>query len=205
MSEALRPAETTDEWAGSRTGFGGAEIDAALAGVTLVEAPRERDEAAAIAVALRQAAEETGGSAALVTGDRELARRVSAELLRFGVRADDSGGTPLANTPPAALLRLMLEAVFRPGDPVAVVALLKHPLLTLGLERARVRHAAETIELVALRGGTGRPDIATLGDLFDERLVADGSASHSGPIASPSGGSPPRGACCDGWRLRWSR
>ena len=174
VSEALRPAETTDEWAGSRTGFGGAEIDAALAGVTLVEAPRERDEAAAIAVALRQAVEETGGSAALVTGDRELARRVSAELLRFGVRADDSGGTPLANTPPAALLRLMLEAVFRPGDPVAVVALLKHPLLTLGLERARVRHAAETIELVALRGGTGRPDIATLGDLFDERLVADG-------------------------------
>ena len=120
VSEALRPAETTDEWAGSRAGFGGAEIDAALAGVTLVEAPRERDEAAAIAVALRQAVEETGGKAALVTGDRELARRVSAELLRFGVRADDSGGTPLANTPPAALLRLMLEAVFRPGDPVAV-------------------------------------------------------------------------------------
>ena len=80
----------------------------------------------------------------------------------------------MANTPPAALLRLMLEAVFRPGDPVAVVALLKHPLLTLGLERARVRHAAETIELVALRGGTGRPDIATLGELFEQRLVADG-------------------------------
>ena len=67
----------------------------------------------------------------------------------------------------------MLEAVFRPGDPVAVVALLKHPLLMLGLERWRVRHAAETIELVALRGGTGRPDIATLGELFDARLVAD--------------------------------
>ena len=173
VSEALRPAETTDEWAGSRSGFGGADIDAALAGVTLVEAPRERDEAAAIAVALRQAVEETGGKAALVTGDRELARRVSAELLRFGVHADDSGGTPLANTPPATLLRLMLEAVFRPGDPAAVVALLKHPLLALGLERTRVRHAAETIELVALRGGTGRPDITTLGELFDARLVGD--------------------------------
>jgi ATP-dependent helicase/nuclease subunit B len=173
VSEALRPAETTDEWAGRRTSFGAAGIDAALAGVTLVEAPRERDEAAAIAIALRQAVEETGGQAALVTGDRLLARRVSAELLRFNVRADDSGGTPLANTPPASLLRLMLEAVFRPGDPVAVVALLKHPLLTLGLERWQVRHAAETIELVALRGGTGRPDITTLGELFDARLVSD--------------------------------
>jgi ATP-dependent helicase/nuclease subunit B len=174
VSEALRPAETTDEWASRRTGFGAANIGAALASVTLIEAPRERDEAAAIAIALRQAVEETGGQAALVAGDRQLARRVSAELLRFNVRADDSGGTPLANTPPAALLCLMLEAVFRPGDPVAVVALLKHPLLTLGLERSRVRHAAETIELVALRGGTGRPDIATLGELFEQRLVADG-------------------------------
>nr|MDQ2705387.1 double-strand break repair protein AddB [Pseudomonadota bacterium] len=174
VSEALRPAETTDEWVGRRAGFNAAGIDEALADATLVEAPRERDEAAAIAIALRRAVEETGGKAALVTADRELARRVSAELERFGVRADDSGGAPLANTPPAALLRLMLEAVFRPGDPVAVVALLKHPLLALGLERPRVRHAAETIELVALRGGAGRPDIVTLGELFEERLVADG-------------------------------
>ena len=74
--------------------------------------------------------------AALVTGDRDLARRVSAELLRFGIRADDSGGTPLAGTPPAALLALMLRAVFQPGDPVPVLALLKHPLLSLGLAAA---------------------------------------------------------------------
>ncbi|MEQ1940973.1 double-strand break repair protein AddB [Mesorhizobium sp. VNQ89] len=171
VSEALRPAETTDAWATSRLDFKTEDVDAALADVMLLEAPRERDEAVAIAIALRQAVEETGGNAALVTGDRELARRVSAELLRFGVRADDSGGTPLANTPPATLLRLLVEAVFRPGDPVPVVALLKHPLLALGLERARMRHAAETIELVALRGGTGRPDIATLDDLFEERLL----------------------------------
>lgn len=171
VSEALRPAETTDAWATNRAGFGAGEVDAALAGVTLVEAPRERDEAAAIAVALKQAVEQTGGKAALVTGDRELARRVSAELLRFGVHADDSGGTPLATTPPAALLGLLLTATFRPGDPVPVLALLKHPLLGLGFERSRVGRAAETIELVALRGGTGRPDVAALDVLFEERLA----------------------------------
>src|SRR5690606_34175529 len=128
-------------------------------------------EALAVAIALKQAVD-AGGTAALVTGDRELARRVSAELLRFGVQADDSGGRPLANTPAAALLRLMLEAVFRPGDPVPVVSLLKHPLLSLGMPRATVRHAAETVELVALRGGTGRPDIASLDGLFEEWLAA---------------------------------
>ncbi|TKB23310.1 MAG: double-strand break repair protein AddB, partial [Mesorhizobium sp.] len=60
---------------------------------------------------------------------------------------------------------------FRPGDPVALLSLLKHPLLGLGLERASVRHAAEIVELVALRGGTGRPDVASLPQLFDARLA----------------------------------
>lgn len=172
VAEALRPAETTDGWVVTRPAFAQSGVAAALADVTLVEAPRERDEAVTIALALKLAVDEAGGKAALVTGDRELARRVSAELLRFGVQADDSGGTPLAATPPATLLRLLLEATFRPGDPVPVVALLKHPLLTLGMERALVRHASETIELVAFRGGTGRPDIADLDRLFEERLAS---------------------------------
>src|SRR4029077_9535394 len=50
------------------------------------------------------------------------------------------------------------------------LSLLKHPLIGLGLERASVRHAAEIVELVALRGGTGRPDIVSLPALFEDRL-----------------------------------
>ncbi|PAQ01846.1 double-strand break repair protein AddB [Mesorhizobium mediterraneum] len=176
VGEALRPAETTELWAQTRAGFAAADITDAFADVTLLEAAGERDEAVAIAVALKRAVEQPGQRAALVTGDRALARRVSVELLRFGVVADDSGGTPLINTPAASLLRLALQAAFRPGDPVALLSLLKHPLLGLGLERTSVRHAAEIIELVALRGGTGRPDIASLPELFDIRLTGLGDA-----------------------------
>src|SRR5690606_32960515 len=57
----------------------------------------------------------------------------------------------------------------------AVLALLKHPLLHAGMERARARAAAETVDLVALRGGTGRPDIAAVSALFEERLAARGA------------------------------
>ncbi|MHA6641283.1 double-strand break repair protein AddB [Mesorhizobium sp. A623] len=178
IGEALRPAETTEFWAETRGRFAADDITAAFAEVTLLEAANERDEAAAIAIALRRAVEQKGQRAALVTGDRALARRVSAELLRFGVIADDSGGTPLSQTPPASLLRLALEATFHPGDPAALLALLKHPLLALGLSRPVVRRAGEVIELVALRGGTGRPDIATLPDLFEVRLTAVSSASR---------------------------
>ncbi|WP_292624398.1 double-strand break repair protein AddB, partial [Mesorhizobium sp.] len=152
------------------------DITDAFADVTLLEAAGERDEAVAIAVALKRAVEQPGQRAALVTGDRALARRVSVELSRFGVVADDSGGTPLINTPAASLLRLALQAAFRPGDPVGLLSLLKHPLLGLGLERTSVRHAAEIIELVALRGGTGRPDIASLPELFEARLTSLGDA-----------------------------
>ncbi|TPK13174.1 double-strand break repair protein AddB [Mesorhizobium sp. B2-5-7] len=178
VGEALRPAETTELWAETRNGFSVSDIAGAFADVTLLEAASERDEAVAIAVALKQAVEEPGQRAALVTGDRALARRVSVELKRFGVVADDSGGTPLSNTPAASLLRLALEAVFRPGDPVGLLSLLKHPLLGLGLERVNVRHAAELVELVALRGGTGRPDIASLPDLFEARLTGLGDGSR---------------------------
>ncbi|MEO5755354.1 MAG: double-strand break repair protein AddB [Mesorhizobium sp.] len=178
IGEALRPAETTELWAETRAGFAAQDIVEAFAGVTLLEAASERDEAVAIAVALKRAVEQPGERAALVTGDRALARRVSAELLRFGVVADDSGGVPLTNTPAASLLRLALQAVFRPGDPVGLLSLLKHPLLGLGLDRDNVRHAAELVELVALRGGTGRPDIASLPELFEARLTGLGGDSR---------------------------
>ncbi|TKT82771.1 double-strand break repair protein AddB [Aquamicrobium sp. LC103] len=178
VGQALRPAETIDAWAGEREAADDAEIASGLAGVTLMEAANEREEALAIAVALRLAISREHETAALVTGDRELARRVATELRRFGIEADDSGGTPLSNTPPATLLRLLLEAVLRPGDPVGILTLIKHPLLRLGLPRGIVREASETIDLVALRGGTGRPDIATLRADFDRRLSAMDAASR---------------------------
>jgi ATP-dependent helicase/nuclease subunit B len=166
LAEALRPAETTHAWAA----LPARPAPDVLDGVTLVEAANEREEALSIAVALRLALEE--GTAALVTGDRALARRVAAELRRFGIEADDSGGTPLAMTAPATLVRLMLESVFRPGDAAPVLALLKHPLLRAGMARADARDAAEALDLAALRGGAGRPDIATLSVMFGQRLAA---------------------------------
>jgi ATP-dependent helicase/nuclease subunit B len=171
VSEALRPAEATESWSDSRAAVASAVAGGALDGVTLVEAANERDEALAVALALRKSAAEPGRRAALVTADRGLARRVATELLRFGIVADDSAGTPLADTAPATMLRLLVQCVMRPGDPVAILAFLKQPLLRVGLERARVRRAAEAIELVALRGGVGRPDICDLAEVLASRLL----------------------------------
>ncbi|HEY5819947.1 MAG TPA: double-strand break repair protein AddB [Mesorhizobium sp.] len=180
-SEALRPSETTDAWVVGREALRETDVTSALAEVTIIDAPTERDEALAIAIALRRAVTDPAGRAALVTGDRNLARRVSAELLRFGIQADDSGGTPLSTAPSAALLRLLVVAACAPGDPVALLSLLKHPLVRLGLPRGVMRGAAETIELIALRGGTGRPDISELLRSFEARcatLSSDGRKAN---------------------------
>jgi ATP-dependent helicase/nuclease subunit B len=179
VSEALRPAETTDAW--GTLALDPARAAAAMRDVSLIEAANEREEALAIAVGLRDAIEKPDRTAALITADRALARRVSAELARFGIEADDSGGRPLRDTEAATLFRLLLETVFNPGDPVALLALAKHPLVSLGGERAKIRKAAETLELVAFRGGTGRASIAGLPAFFDGKIT-ESAALHYRPV-----------------------
>ena len=53
--------------------------------------------------------ETPGATAALVTPDRELARRVAAELRRWDIEIDNSAGVPLNRTPPGVFLRLVLD------------------------------------------------------------------------------------------------
>jgi len=169
LSAALRPAATTDLWA--KMHFDAAEMAMAFGDVTLVEAACEREEALSIAVVLREAIEDENTHAALVTSDRTLARRVAAELKRFGIRVDDSSGRPLLETEPVALLRLILDCVFYPGDVVAFLSTLKHPLTRLGRERQSLRRAVEKLELFALRGGTGRICLAETPAFIAERLL----------------------------------
>ncbi len=179
VSEALRPAESTDKWLVNKAKVEHAIASGALNRLALIEAPDERHEAFAVAVALRLAVAEPGHRAALVTGDRTLARRVSAELSRFGIEADDSGGRALTSTPPASLFLLLAETVFRPGDAAALLDLLTHPLLLCGEPRPAARRLAAYAELVLLRGGTGRPDIATVSQQFDERLAEMNDDRHA--------------------------
>lgn len=175
ISKALMPAEATAQWAEPDAAAKNSE--GAFATVELIEAVGEREEALAIAVAIRLAAEPTGDEPAgqrqiaLVTPDRTLARRVACELQRFGIAADDSGGTPLSLTPQGTLLQLLLQAVFGGQRGVALVAFMKHPLVRFGFDAVTMRRAARTIERVALRGGTGAVRIGALLQLFEQRLA----------------------------------
>ncbi|MGC1779132.1 MAG: double-strand break repair protein AddB, partial [Xanthobacteraceae bacterium] len=136
VSEALRPAAATELWrtTAADPGFQ-AHADAALATMAVIEAANPEDEALAIAVALREAVH-AGKTAALVTPDRALGRRVLAALQRWNIAAEDSGGDALADTPAGVFARLAAAAALDGTPPVTLLALLKHPLLRLGEPRA---------------------------------------------------------------------
>jgi ATP-dependent helicase/nuclease subunit B len=154
LREALRPAPTTDAWR-KLAESGGEEIAEGLKNVSLLEVADPAEEASVIALALREALETKGRTAALVTPDRALARRVAANLLRWDIAIDDSAGQPLSHTPPGTFLNLLAEAAESGFAPVPLLALLKHPLATMGGDAGAFRENARRLDLV-LRGP--RPD-----------------------------------------------
>ena len=104
-------------------------IERRLTGVRAAEFADPAAEAQGIALALRQALETPGQTAALVTPDRMLARRVSALLKRWGIDANDSAGRALPETPPGTLLLAIAAVAAEDFAPVPLLALLKHPLV----------------------------------------------------------------------------
>lgn len=144
ISNALAPAAFTDKWVGLPAS------ERSLAGVHALELATAADEAQAIAIALRGALE-APGSVALVTPDRNLARRVVAHLQRWGITADDSAGIALSVTPVGGLLLDLAQAAAERFAPVALLALLKHPLIAGGGERLPWLDGVRALDL-AMRG-----------------------------------------------------
>ena len=166
VSLALRPAPVTDQWLSDGPGLG--DLGPAAEGLTLLEAPGQREEAAAIALRLRRAAEE-GRTAALITPDRTLTRQVTAALARWGIVPDDSAGQPLPLAPPGRFLRLvagLFEGRLTAG---ALLALLKHPLTHSGGARNRHLLFTRELELHLRREGVPYPEAAHLAAFAEAR------------------------------------
>jgi ATP-dependent helicase/nuclease subunit B len=150
IAQALRPADTTETWLDYRAGHH-SQFEAALDCVAFVEAPDEREEAITLALYMREALETPGRTAALVTPDRDIARRVAGELARWKIEVDDSGGRPLAATPVGGLARLLAEAAEEELSGASVASLLAHPLACFGLPRQRISELAPLVDTGVLR------------------------------------------------------
>ncbi len=151
VSEAMRPAKTTQKWLDFSVSAPREDVEACLRGVSLVTAPTPQDEAEAIALIMRDVANRPDETVALVTPDRMLARRVAIRLEAWGIHVDDSAGRPFAKTVPGTFLDLVINCVAGHFSPADVVALLKHPLCRIQLSARDIRFAARNLELIAFR------------------------------------------------------
>jgi ATP-dependent helicase/nuclease subunit B len=158
-----------------------------LAGIRAVELPDPAAEAQAIALALREAVETSGKTAALVTPDRQLAGRVSALLHRWGIDADDSAGKPLSQLAAGTLLLGIVSAAAEDLAPVPLLALLKHPLVGgEGEQRAEWLDHVRVLDR-ALRGPRPPAGLAGLDARFaEEDAMRSWSALH-GHVAALEG------------------
>ena len=157
VSLALRPAPVTDQWLVDGQSL--PDLVTATKNLTLIEATHPRQEALAISLALRHAVQ-CGKRAALITPDRGLSRRVSAELNRWDLVADDSAGSPLAMSTVGRLLRLVVQGFAAPLTADQMLILLKHPLTGGTAERAGHLNLTRRLEAELRRNGPAFPNSA---------------------------------------------
>ncbi|HVX82641.1 MAG TPA: double-strand break repair protein AddB [Devosiaceae bacterium] len=184
MRRALALPEATSGWVAARHELSPA-LPEALAGLSILAAPGEDLEARAIAIAAREAIA-AGQSVGIVSPDRNLARRIAAELARHGIEVDDSAGTPLFQSAAGRLVRSLLAVAAARFAPVELMALLRNRAVSLGLGRAEVTRTADLIELRLLRGERPGQGIAGLRTAIEqhradprvrpERRLSDGQA-----------------------------
>ncbi len=173
VSLALRPAPVTDEWLSHGPALA-ADIAPATEGMTLLEAPSARIEALCIAMRLREAVE-NGQTAALITPDRTLTRRVASALDRWGITPDDSAGMPLHHSAPGRVLRHVAECLNAPLDAAQLLTLLKHPLTHGAGQRGPHLRLTRELELYLRRNGPPVPTLQTLdawADKIDDPYLA---------------------------------
>lgn len=169
ISELMRPAKVSDAW---RQLDNKIDSDVVLQGMEVINCDTERDEATAIALKMREVLTHPEKTAALITYDRNLARRVAMELTRFDINIDDSAGTPFHLCPLGIFLRLIVEASENIESEVKLFSLLKHPFALFGLNAADFREKVYHYEK-SLRQSYQSPDEKDIAFITDVRTYIE--------------------------------
>ena len=130
-SELMRPAETTKQWQNLEENT----FEKAIENLKLFECDTPQNEAQIIAALMRETLEHPEKTAALITPDRNLAKRVAMACRRWNIEIDDSAGQPLTQTSIGRYLSLSVETITQSLSPVSLLALLKHPLIKSDLQQ----------------------------------------------------------------------
>ena len=152
LSEVMRPAPTSNEWVKlQKKNQDNHRLKTSLANLSRIDAKHQHEEAMIIAMHMRMAIEDTDKTAMLVTPDRNLARRVKANLQKWNITIDDSAGIPLSSTKEAIFLRLLIDCIKENYAPVSFLSLLKHPLSRFGYTKETLDTEISNLERLVFR------------------------------------------------------
>lgn len=194
IREAMRPAQTTGMW---RTlGKSAETLAPALQNIQRISCASSEEEAALIALVFRYVQHTPGHTAALITLDRGLARRVAGACGRYGIQVDDSAGQFLNTTPIGGFLSFCAEAALDNFAPVPLLSLLKHGHAAVGMPSAEFRADIRFLDLL-LRGVRPAPGFDgllqhcinhELGQRRDLTALLTGLAEAMAPLLALQGG-----------------
>ena len=180
IANAMAPADFTGKWTDLPA------EDRRLSGVSTIELATPAEEAQAIALALREAIEEPGRTAALVTPDRALARRVAAHCRRWNILIDDTAGRPLSILLPGTFLLQLAEAAAQHFAPLPLLALLKHPLIRGEMERVEWLDGVRALDK-ALRGPRPAPGLDGIAAHVADEPTASAFWARAAPMLKAVG------------------
>ena len=158
MRQTFLPAALTAQW--RQLGRTNPDLGRdALNGMSVVECASRGEEAALIAVAMREVLEVPERTAALVTPDRQLAEAVIAALRRWNIDVDDSAGRSLAQCQVGGFLHLLVQLCAEDFAPMAMLGFLKHPLVGAGMPPSEFGVMVRALEREIFRGYRPAPGI----------------------------------------------
>ena len=166
--EIMRPAAQTQAWMSLGQSDTAKALRGAIDTLSLFECEHAGEEALVIALKMREVLETPGQTAALITPDRNLARRVMTSCRRWGITLDDSAGKSLDQTPLGIFLLLSLKAVAGQLGPVDLLGVLKHPLCTI----LDTTHIA-ALDQHVLRGPKPSPGLEGLKRRLEHTMLQD--------------------------------
>ncbi len=158
---ALAPATDTADWRDTLRALSPGNSDAAafardaFLGLSICEFAHEAAEAEAAALLMRETLQTPGKTAALVTPDAGLGRRVAALLKQWNINVEPSSGTPLNRAPAGRFALLCARWMLDPSDPLALSSAMKH-------ETAVTTGDVDACERFFLRGPRAWRDFAGL-------------------------------------------
>jgi len=144
ISKTMLPSSSIKTWEGVKL-----PTDC-TAGITSLTLNNVEEEALAISLIIKKSCFEKK-TVALVTPDRNLAKRVSVKLKKFGILADDSSGTPFDKTPLGRLICAVADCVTKNFSALSLVTLLNSAYITFGLERKQYLETLTKFEKFVLR------------------------------------------------------